>query len=58
MSGQINTGESRFKAQMSIIFEAQMSYRFTGKKAQTFCALFLCTMKPFKCQATFFLTII
>ena len=32
MSGQFNTGESKLKAQMSIVFEAQMSYRFTGKK--------------------------
>ena len=39
MSGQFNTGESKLKAQMSIVFEAQMSYRFTGKKAQTSCAL-------------------
>ena len=38
MSGQFNTGESKLKAQMSIVFEAQMSYRFTGKKAQTSCA--------------------
>ena len=38
MSGQFNTGESKFKAQMSIVFEAQMSYRFTGEKAQTSCA--------------------
>ena len=38
MSGQFNTGESKFKAQMSIVFGAQMSYRFTGKKAQTSCA--------------------
>ena len=30
MSGQFNTGESKLKA--------QMSYRFTGKKAQTSCA--------------------
>ena len=34
MSGQFNTGELKFKAQMSIVFEARMSYRFTGKKAQ------------------------
>ena len=40
MSGQINTGESKFKAQMSIVFEAQMSCRFTAKKAQTSCARF------------------
>ena len=40
MSGQFNTGESKLKAQMSIVFEAQMSYRFTGKKAQTSCAPF------------------
>ena len=38
MSNQFNTGESKHKAQMSIVFEAQMSYRFTGKKAQTSCA--------------------
>ena len=40
MSGQFITGESKFKAQMSIVFEAQKSYRFTGKKAQTSCARF------------------